>query len=226
MSEREEADSFHPRSLPTTVVTLAAPKYLCHTTVPFLRRSQALVRGAHHIPPGHSSPAESRGECVQVVRADIERRDAEDGPSDWPAHVDPHPAMRRAGKRHVTVPDRAADADCRDPMERTLDLIMGDVGDRRLEPDTAEAHTHDGGRAVVYLGVREAGPDTPKPENDQRSPSCSDRELLTRHEPSIAPDDPPDDTRTDWWSGYVRWPRLALELVQRLAKRSSPLGRF
>jgi hypothetical protein len=187
---------------------------------------KALVRGAPYIPPGHSSPAESRGERVQVVRADIDRRDAEDGPSDWLAHVDPHPAMRRAGKRHVAVPDRAADADCRDPMERTLDLIMGDVGDRRLEPDTAEADTHDGGRAVVYLGVREAAPDTPEPENDQRSPSCSDRELLTLHELSIAPNDPPDATGTDWRPGYLRRPRLALELVQRLARRSSPRGRF
>ena len=122
---------------------------------------------------------ERRREPLQVVRRDIERRDAEGRPLDGLADVDPDATMRAAREGHVAVAEAAAQADRRDPQPRAFDAVARHVGQRRREREPAEPRRHD---LVVDGRPRGVGSHPEQDAQETRRPRADpDREPLFGH---------------------------------------------
>ena len=87
---------------------------------------------------GHAATYQFRGKTVQIVRANIDRRDVEETPPHGLAEIDSNAAMRAAGEAHVAMADAPSDTDRGDPQERAFDPPRGEVGERRSKPEASE----------------------------------------------------------------------------------------
>lgn len=136
---------------------------------------------AAQITPRYAPPFQSRGECVQIVGAKVERRNPEERPANRFAEIHPNATVRRARKRDIAVSEGAAQADRLDPDERAFDLPGDDVVQPGIEADTAKADSYLAVRPIADLQVCETRPDAPKSEDGHRAAADPHRESLERH---------------------------------------------